>query len=164
MGLNTQNAHFAKVTRTTATLSIAVSGTPQVVPFEAALNGDGNKFGLWSSTTNPSRITIQKNGFYMVFGGVTFAASATGDREIYVVKSGAGAFGRVTIKSATLANPLTCCTFMKLVRGDYVELFVNQTSGGALNITTTAANEDPYFGVMLMYPEYDFITSEITAG
>ncbi len=163
MGLNTQNAHFAKVTRTTATLSIAVSGTPQVVPMEAALVG-GNPFGLWSASVNPSRITVQKNGWYMVSGGVTFAASATGDREIYFVKNGAGAFGRQTVKSATLANPLCTALPMRLVRGDYVELFVNQTSGGALNIGMTAANEDPYFSVVLMRPEYDFVTSEVFSG
>jgi len=162
MGLNTQNAHFAKVTRTTATLSIAVSGTPQVVPWEAIITA-GNPFALWV-VGSPNRITIQKNGWYLLAGGVTFAASATGDREIYFVKTGAGAYGRQTVKSATLANPLATSTVLRLVRGDYIELFVNQTSGGALNIGMTAANEDPYLSVSLIRPEYDFVTSEVFSG
>jgi hypothetical protein len=161
MGLNIANIKFARVTRTTATLSIAVSGTPQVIPFEAAIGAGGNIFGMWSSSVNPSRITIQRAGYYHCVANVTFAASATGDRELYFVKNGAGVIGRQSAKSATLVTSQSTAAILELVAGDYLEVFVNQTSGGALNITTTAANQDPSFTVCLCRPDADFASVEV---
>jgi hypothetical protein len=157
MGMNIANIQFAKVTRTTATLSIAVSGTPQVIPWEAAIVA-GNPFALWSSSVNPSRVTILAPGWYSLVANVDFAASATGDREIYFVKTGANAFGRQTIKSATLANPMSTQAVLRLLVGDYIEVFANQTSGGALNVVTTSANETPSLTVTLIRPVFSNVS------
>ena len=163
MGMNTQNVHFTKVTRTTATLSIAVSGTPQVMAWEAVIVG-GNPFALWV-VGSPNRITIQKNGWYMLSAGVEFAANATGDREIYFNKNGVVTpIGSQGNKSPTLAGRISTSTFIRLARGEFVETWVNQTSTAALNVNTTAAGETPYFSVTLMRPDYDFVTSEVIPG
>jgi hypothetical protein len=167
MGLNLQNLHMTKVVRTTATLSIAVSGTPQVIPFEAAVTGGTPVFGgpsnaaLWVLAA-PTRVTIQKNGWYNFFGGVEFAANATGDREIYFYKNGVvSPIGGTSVKSSTVLNRLATSTYIRLVRGDYMELWVNQTCTAALNVNTTAAAETPYIACVLARPEYDFVTSEV---
>ena len=153
MGMNIANIQFAKVTRTTATLSIAVSGTPQVIPWEAAVVA-GNPFANWVLAVNPSRVTFSVAGWYSLVANVDFAASATGDREIYFQRSGVGIYGRQTIKSATLANPMSTQAVLCVAVGDYVEVFANQTSGGALNVVTTAANETPSLTVTLVRPQF----------
>lgn len=148
MGLNTESLRFAKVVRTT-NLSLATSGTIQVVPFESALV---NRNTLWAVAT-PSRITVDKPGTYQISAQVEFAASATGDRELAIRKNGVAAdLLKVTIKSATLANDLSLTGYLQLTVGDYVELYANQTSGGALNLTATAAKESPALSLALVDP------------
>ena len=150
MGQNAANMKFCQVTRTTATLSIAVSGTAQVVPFEAALPGGNSPFALWEGVTNPSRITVNRAGWFWANCAIEFAASATGDRTIGFRKNGiASLIGGQTNKSATLAQEMTTAVLISLIAGDYLEVWVNQTSGGALNITTTLAKQSPSFSVFM---------------
>lgn len=150
MGQNAANMKFCQVTRTTAALSIAASGTPQVIPFEAAIGGGNTPFALWEGTTNPSRITVNRAGYFLAVACVEFAANATGDRSVGFRKNGvASLIGGQTIKSATLANELQTSALIFLVAGDYLEVWVNQTSGGALNVTTTAAKQSPSFSLFM---------------
>lgn len=153
MGLNLQNIQFQKVVRTT-NLSIAVSGTPQVIVWESSA-GQYNLFGLWNSAVNPSRVTIARAGIYTLVGNLAFAANGVGDREIYFQKNGAGIFGRQTTAFSTVANEKSTTAIVALVAGDYIELFANQTSGGALNAVATVANESPSLVVIMSRPISD---------
>lgn len=153
MGLNLQNIQFQKVVRTT-TVSIAVSGTPQAISWESS-TGQYNLFGLWNLSVTPTRVVIGRAGIYTLVGVLDYAANATGDREIFFQKNGAGIFGRQTIKSSTLANSMTTTAVLSLVSGDFIELVANQTSTAALNVTATVANESPSLTVIMSRPISD---------
>jgi hypothetical protein len=146
MGMNAANSKYCQVVRTSV-LSHAVSGTVQVVPFEAAAPG-GNIFNLWEGTTNPSRITVNRSGWYLVVAALEFAANATGDRTVGFRKNGvASLIGGQTNKSATLAQEMATSVSIFLVANDFVEVWANQTSTAALNITATAAKQSPSFSL-----------------
>lgn len=148
MGFNTENSRTVKVTRT-AVLSHAVSGTPQVVPWQAVIQ---DRSGLWAAGT-PNRLTVDKPGMYLVNAQVEFAANATGDRELSIRKNGAANdVLKTTLKSSTLANDLALSGVLQLGAGEYIELWANQTSTGALNITFTAAKESPSLALTLLVP------------
>lgn len=120
-----------------ATQSIANSATTSVT-FDTEDFDDG---GMHSTTSNTSRITIPTGGAgtYMVGGMVEFAANATGQRTIYVVLNGTATQATVTnvTASGTVASRLACATLVQVVAGDYLELQVNQNSGGALNVSNS---------------------------
>jgi hypothetical protein len=157
MGFNTENQRSVKVRRTT-NLSLAVSGTIQVVPWESVLV---DRSGLWASGT-PNRITVDKPGMYMISAQVEFAANATGDRELAIRKNGvASDLLKTSLKSSTLANDLALSGCLQLAAGDYIELWANQTSTGALNITATAAKESPSLSVALLHPIPDTSASGV---
>ena len=151
MGFNISNQRYVKVIRGT-TLSHAVSGTPQTIDWSAGVK---NSNGMWEGVTNPSRLTANRPGWYSVKGYVSFAANATGDRELRIIKNGAAAaiVGRASVKSATLITALQVHARVYLNVGDYVQLVANQTSTAALDMTATAAEECPSFSMCLELPE-----------
>jgi hypothetical protein len=153
MAFNEQNSRYVKM-RVSANQSIAVSGTPQAVSFDTVVQ---NPNTIWVVGT-PTRFTCNRSGWYFVVGQVEFAASATGDRSLSIQKNGAGILAATAVKSSTLANTLMVSGFVFLISdgtADYLELVANQTSGGALNLTATAANESPSFSMTLINPTYD---------
>jgi len=151
MGFNISNMRFAKISRAT-TLSLAVSGTPQTVDLSTPLKNSNN---LWEGVTNPSRITINRPGWYRVSAFVEFAASATGDRDVRIIKNGSATtiLAQAVVKSATLITCLTISAPVYLIAGDFVQLVANQTSGGALDLIATALKECPNLSVQLVLPE-----------
>lgn len=113
-----------------------------------------DSYGGHSNVTNNTRYTAQVPGWYMVFGCVSFAGNATGNRGCAVAKNGTrvqGACGFVpTIpvgNSPTTPSP-PCIVFMNV--GDYVEIQNYQTSGGALN-TNSNADLDSSMTVMWLH-------------
>jgi len=91
-----------------------------------------------STSSNTSRFTVPsgKAGKYLLTGVIAFA-TGTGTREVAIYKNGAAVNYGVTLPAS--ANPLG--TYMpisyvlSLAVADYVEIFVYQNSGGALNVT-----------------------------
>lgn len=84
--------------------------------------------------TNNTRVTIRTAGVYVWTAEAQFDPNATGERTVDVIKSGAvqmsatksantGAGGIVIVVSSGMG---------KLAVGDYLEMRVTQTSGGAL--------------------------------
>lgn len=92
-------------------------------------------FGLHSNTTNNTRITVQEPGWYQIGGFVTFAANATGIRQISVVKNGTTALAEISTTALGGGNvaKLAIDAAEYLAAGDYVELNAYQDSGGNLN-------------------------------
>jgi hypothetical protein len=97
--------------------------------------------------TNTSRFVIPVAGKYRFSFKVSFAANATGTRIAFLRKNGvddthniigsaveSGGSGTLT---TTLENTITD-TFNT---GDYIELFIYQTSGGALNLGNAIATD-----------------------
>jgi hypothetical protein len=94
--------------------------------------------GLHSTSTNPSRFTAVKAGYYQVSVTVDWAVNATGIREVSIRKNGSTVSGNVTqaVTTATRPTRQTHSDIVSLAVGDYIEANVVQTSGGALNIDT----------------------------
>lgn len=93
-----------------------------------------------SNVTNNSRYTAVVAGWYLVIGYFGLAASAAGVRLIRINKNGSTLpLSQVDMTSPTAAvtAALQAAAFVQLAVGDYVETNVFQTSGGALNTTTT---------------------------
>lgn len=96
-------------------------------------------FGMHSTTVNPGRVTAPTPGWYALATNVGFASNAAGVRTVRLYKNG------VTMLASTTANPVTgmthqstLSTVVYLAADDYVEVRVVQTSGGALDIVSTA--------------------------
>jgi hypothetical protein len=90
------------------------------------------------NSTNNSRITIPsgKSGKYLVVGNVHFAPNATGGRSFYLYKNGSADIFSIDIptSSATYDTSQNFSLIRDLTAGDYLQLRVYQTSGGALDV------------------------------
>ena len=122
-----------------ATQSIA-NDTEAIVTFDQETYDTD---GFHSTSSNTSRITIPsgKSGYYRVFINYHFAANTNGIRMAYFVKNGAGTGaiqGSQTLYAPTPSNVFiaTGGTTVNLTAGDYIEMAVQQTSGGSLNLNT----------------------------
>jgi len=105
-----------------------------------ALTFDTESFdtdGFHSTSSNTSRITIPsgKAGKYLVTAGVTFAGpNATGAREVYLFKN-AGFYSQVfTLGSSAGSSGTGISDIIDLAVGDYIEIRVEQATGGSLDI------------------------------
>lgn len=151
MGFNIKNMRFCRV-RKSSNMATA-NATPVACTFDTAIKNDNV---MWEGVTNPSRITATKPGWYKVTGQVEWAANATGDRDIRIIKNGSATaiLGQSVVKSATLVTSQIVEAYVYLVPGDYVELILNQTSTGALDVTAAAARETPSLTAALVLPEF----------
>ena len=99
--------------------------------------------GMFTATSDT--ITIQTTGVYLVAASVYFAANATGQRIINMMKSPttasdlAAAFAQSWFPVASATNPstLSASGLVSCVAGDTIKIVVYQTSGGPLNIADT---------------------------
>lgn len=115
-----------------------------------ALTFDSERYdptGMHSTVTNTSRITISTAGLYLVTGHVAFAGNATGFRWIAVSLNGTTTLlamhNQLSVTAADQAL-FSVSTVWKFSPGDFIQLLVNQTSGGALNVNS-AADYSPEF-------------------
>lgn len=92
------------------------------------------------NTTNNTRLTCVETGRYLVHATVTFDTNATGIREVQFKINNSAIDGR-DIRQAVTGSivVITLSTIRQLSANDYVELEVNQTSGGGLNVLGTGA-------------------------
>jgi hypothetical protein len=108
------------------------NGTTTAITFNAEYF-DTN--GYHSTSTNTSRLTVPtgKAGYYLITAQGSFALNATGQRDIVFYKNGSylrysnSVAGNSTVY---VGNNLT--VVYNLAEGDYIELFVYQSSGGNL--------------------------------
>lgn len=107
--------------------------------FDVVQSGDSP---MHDTVTNPERLVARTTGKYQLTGQVSFDVSATGIRgvmarlnsagsptggtQLYVTNQGAvpGSF-TTSVPLPVILVPMTA--------GDYIEIFVRQNSGGALN-------------------------------
>lgn len=96
---------------------------------------------MWRSPY-PTRFWAPVDGRYLFTAFVTFQANAAGQRMLYLrySRDGGGMFGIQRQDAATSGTTVLCCTgIMGLRTDDYVEVFVDQTSGGPLNVNDARA-------------------------
>lgn len=93
-------------------------------------------YGLHSTSSNTSRITITTSGYYLLGGFVTWASNAAGTRLVRVVLNGSGVLAGVQLEAngAAAAYEQSVTTGYFLSAGQYVELMVYQFSGGNLDV------------------------------
>lgn len=101
---------------------------------------------MHDTVTNNSRVTIGEDGNYLIIGVVAFASNAVGYRQIGITING----GTDDVRMATAPANGTLASIMiaeqiNLSAGDYIEIFVRQTSTAALN--TSQFGETPHFSV-----------------
>lgn len=98
--------------------------------------------GFHSTSSNTGRITIPagKGGKYLLTASFTWAANATGVREVFFRKNGGAvnpADGALVCQQASIGGNVTGMALsapVDLAAGDYVEILVYQDSGVAVNI------------------------------
>jgi hypothetical protein len=94
-----------------------------------------------SLVTNNSRLIAPEPGIYLALCQAKWAANATGSRRIQLRKNAAGnpVSGTLVFDTANLPSSGNIgfahgSVHVQLSSGDYIEMFTEQTSGGALNV------------------------------
>lgn len=127
-----------------ANISHTTSGTAQALTFNSERYDVSS---MHSTSSNTGRITIPTNwaGKYSVGASVGFASNATGYRQISIRLNGTTdiVFHNTNAISG-LVTRLSCSTIYEFAAGDYIEVFANQTSGGALDVLAQG-NHTPEF-------------------
>lgn len=96
---------------------------------------------MHSTSTNTGRITATTTGLYTVFGQVCMASNATGTRTLSLVKNGTTTVSNARLQSVIATNAyIDLEVDVQLTAGDYVELTMLQTSGGALSTVAGLGN------------------------
>jgi hypothetical protein len=116
--------------------TIATS-TATLIPFGSE---DWDTDSMHSTTTNTSRLVFNTVGLYQVTAFARFAFNATGYRQLNVRLNAGGNSGAGSTLT-TFAQPAAPTTATSISRtfdlnvttaGDYIELFLTQSSGGNL--------------------------------
>lgn len=102
----------------------------------------------WTSGTNPSRISVIAAGSYLFNFTASFAPNAVGGRAVWLSKNGvivgtATRFGMTHSVNNGAGENWTASgsALVEMAVNDYVEVWVWQSSGGALNLLANAAEE-----------------------
>lgn len=123
------------------------TGTNTAITFDSERFDNG---GMHSTSVNTSRITIPTGGggIYLIGGAISWAANATGVRYVSVYLNGTTHLGISEDTSVTATDHyMTVSTLYALSAGDYVELVVQQSSGGNLNIQSVSAYSPEFWAI-----------------
>ncbi len=143
---NIRWAHYGCRVYNSADISIATSGVSQALTF----NSEGfDDFDMHDTSINPSRLTAPRDGVYQIFGHIEYAANTTGERFAIIYYKGTKdiAVSSTTAIGGGYATFCSVSTNYFLASGEYVELRALQTSGGALNVLSSA-DRSPEFGMV----------------
>lgn len=132
----------------TANQTLNTSGTSEKVTFGITDPNSFDPYGMYQNANE--RFVAPFDGVYLVTGHLTYAASATGFRDVQIRLN--GSLYTLTREAATSANTPTynCTAVVKMLKDEYVEIWGNQTSGGALAISPS--NSTVGFGFQYLGP------------
>jgi len=104
-----------------------------------ALTWNGEEYdtsSFHSTSSNNSRITIPTGlgGYYRISGNVRFVSNGTGRRLVQLRKNGGMIKETEVTPGASAELSLWTNCVLPFVAGDYLEIYVYQSSGGNLNI------------------------------
>jgi len=140
-----------------AGVSHAVSGTIQAMTFDTErYDLDGVATGFHSTVSNTSRLTVPAGlgGIYHIGGCISIPVSTTGSVRVIAIRLNGTTYLAQSspnddpAAAAALEMHVSCD--YKLAVADYVELMVNQDSGGALTIAGPNATTGPEFWMHLV--------------
>lgn len=120
-------SHFQSVIQA-ASLSVADSAFSR-------LNFNSEVFDpvdMHSNQVNPSRLTIQEGGVYRILAHARWTDNTTGDRGIALYVNGTQLYYAFDRPDATGRATHNFFQVLNLEKGNYLELFAYQSSGGAL--------------------------------
>lgn len=126
--------------RKTASQSLT-SATATAIAWDAADSFDTE--AIHDPATNNTRLTVRTAGKYRIYGALVFAAGATGERAIAFRKGGITWLGgdqRAANSTAANQTVVSASTTADLAAGDYVEMWGEQVSGGALNTDASSVS------------------------
>lgn len=122
--------YAARAYRDATAFSYATSGTIYALPLNQE---EWDTHSHHDNVTNNTRITCKKAGMYTVNGALTFAANATGNRDLLLRLNGTEYFAQQRLEAfASGSCTLNAFGIIPLAVNDYVELCGRQYSGGAL--------------------------------
>jgi hypothetical protein len=112
----------------TGVLTVADS-TNTAVPFDTER---WDTDSIHDTVTNNTRLTATTAGKYLIFGHVGWVGTTSGFRQVAIYRNG----DPVAIQNQpATASLFSISTHHQLSQGDYVELFVLQSSGGPVGIS-----------------------------
>lgn len=95
---------------------------------------------IHDTVTNNTRLTCKTAGKYRITANVGFAANGTGARELTIRLNGTTRIcSELRMGFATYENVMHVSTEWNLAVNDYVEAYVYQNSGAALNVNASSA-------------------------
>lgn len=94
---------------------------------------------MWSAGA-PTRLTAPRDGRYNIGGAVTWSSNASGTRAVQLRVNGSVVLCAIDTPAISGAMSMAIFDQYELSAGDYVELYVYQSSGGNLDV---AANYPP---------------------
>lgn len=107
---------------------------------------DYDNNGMHNNSSNTGRLTCQSDGLYLVEFKINFATDTNGNRRVMLRKNAAGSSAGGTNQGVwyetAIASDNTTVSGgrgIALNSTDYVELFVYQDTGGALNVSSGAS-------------------------
>lgn len=94
---------------------------------------------MHSTVSNTSRLTCNTAGVYQITANVNFASNSGGERLLILLLNGTTSIARTRESAdATGETDMNLARLYRLAVGDYVEVQVYQSSGGALNVQSLA--------------------------
>jgi hypothetical protein len=133
-----------------ANISHATSATFQALTFNSE-RWDSDE--IHSTSSNTGRLTCNTAGLYLITGHIEFAANATGNRGARIRLGGSTNIASALRPAATggdISDVSVAVTY-RLAETEYVELLSYQSSGGALNVLSSA-NFSPEFSMTWISP------------
>lgn len=113
-----------------------------------ALNFNSERYdtdNIHSTSSNTSRLTCVTPGRYSISTNIRFDINATGYRKVGILLNGATYIAFQTQPAVSgVETDISLTTQYQLVAGNYVEVWVQQNSGGALNVIS-GGNFSPEF-------------------
>jgi len=97
---------------------------------------------MHDNTTNPTRLTVNTAGLYIIEATVASQSFASGTLVCTLLLNGTTAIGYNGINDLNNGDPnyLEISTIYNLSQGDYIELFASQDSGVNIAIFVTGTN------------------------
>jgi len=121
------------------------NSTWTAIPFDSELFDTDS---IHSVSSNSTRLTCQTKGVYTISGHVEFAEDdpPVGYRAVAIKHNGTTYIAKHDKELCNVNPSFSITTLYNLAVNDYVELFVYQTSGGALDVNQSA-QWSPHFAM-----------------
>lgn len=126
---------FTEGAKITLTQTQAVSNGSIAEPAWNAEDWDTDT--IHDSGTNPERATVNTTGKYLIVANIAWEYNNAGYRQASIVKNEAAILANSFVPPVTSTDIQTIQSVMttaNLTAGDYVTVWVKQTSGGSLNL------------------------------